>query len=134
MKISKSMLKKIVKECLVEILAEGMGSNLNENLSRVARSPRQTNESAARRFTPSLRDAIVSEAKGDAVLESILADTAASTLPMMLQNDSKGAPMQSRPTGLAEQVVAAADPDQLFGDDVASKWADLAFMDSKTKK
>lgn len=135
MKISKSALKTLVKECLVEILSEGMGPSLNENLAkthRKATSPLQ--ESNRRQITPSLHDAIVSESKGDAVLASILADTAASTLPMMLQNDSKSAPMMPRPAGLAEQVVAAADPDQIFGDEVAAKWSDLAFMDSKLKK
>jgi hypothetical protein len=36
--------------------------------------------------------------------------------------------------GIVEQVVAQANPEDLFGDDVASKWASLAFMESPTKK
>jgi hypothetical protein len=80
-----------------------------------------------------MKDAIKREAGGNKIMESILADTAASTLPKMLQNEGKGQPA-AVPGGLVEQVVAQANPEDIFGDEVASKWASLAFMDSPTKK
>jgi hypothetical protein len=57
-------------------------------------------------------------------MASILADTAEKTLPMMLENDRMKVPM---PTGKIESLVASHDPEELFGEEVASKWADLAF-------
>ena len=46
MKIGKSELKALIKECLVELLAEGLGSNLTESVKAAARSsgPRNRDE------------------------------------------------------------------------------------------
>lgn len=141
MKLSKSELKAIVKECLVEILNEGLGGlappasyrsqptqSTSKSLSDSLRRP------AAPRPTPQLREAILREAGGNKVMESILADTAASTLPKFLQAGDGKSPMPSVGGGIVEQVVAQTNPEDLFGEDAASKWASLAFMDSPTKK
>jgi hypothetical protein len=37
------------------------------------------------------------------------------------------------PTGNIERKVAMSTPDQLFGEEVSSKWADLAFADFSKK-
>lgn len=145
MKASRSELKSIIKECLLEILNEGLGANpqINNKIQRPLPQPLFTessrrNQQSNRRPTassmpsPQLREAVRAEAGGNKVMEAILADTAASTLPKMLQNEGK-APMNV-PGGLAEQVVASADPDQIFGEEVTSKWANLAFMSPTTKK
>lgn len=136
MKISKFELKSIVKECLVELLSEGLGGGAVQLPSRVSeginRRPPQTKQQS-KMPTSALSNAIKAEAGGNKVMESILADTAASTLPRMLENDRKGAPI-AHPGGVAEQVVASVDPSQLFGEDTTSRWANLAFMDSPTKK
>lgn len=147
MKITKSELKNIVKECLVEILNEGLGSGLGAGGLTPA-VPRQSSfksqmtapisDNVKRqplpRPTSNLREAIKREAGGDKVLEAILADTAASTLPTFLQNEGKTPVPASVGGGLVEQVVARANPEDLFGDDVTSKWASLAFMESPIKK
>ena len=142
MKLSKLELKTVVKECLLEILQEGLGamSPTQQKLpllqqkgvfSEKTRSIGSGNkEQASRVVTPALRDAVKAEAGGNKVMESILADTAASTLPKMLQNEGRKQPM---PTGTVEQIVAAVNPEEMFGSDVTSKWADLAFMDSVKK-
>ena len=144
MKVSKLELKALVKECLVEILQEGIGGSLQSApLAKTAPSPapllqrsfgQKSKLPEARTPSPHLREAIKREAGGNRVMESILADTAASTLPKMIENDRPGMVSSPVPGGIAEQVVAAANPEDLFGDDVASKWASLAFMDSPTKK
>lgn len=90
----------------------------------------QRTEATTRSPAPALREAVRREAGGNKVMESILADTAASTLPKMLQNEGRKQPV---PTGTVEQIVAAVNPEELFGSDVTSKWADLAFMDSVKK-
>lgn len=140
MRLTKSDLKALVKECLTEILSEGLGGGvvtkeqprglLNQNVSEARRpSPRPTPSVP----TSHLKEVIKREAGGNKVMESILADTAALTLPKFLQNDGK-IYTPSVGGGLAENVVAASNPEDLFGDEVASKWASLAFMDSPTKK
>lgn len=165
MKITKSELKMIVKECLVEILSEGLGDTIQHPAttrpsfpsprpaaripmgatpsvpvtpSMQARPPAR-NESAnlqltPRRPPPNFKETIKREAGGNKIMESILADTAASTLPKMMQNEGRPQIPSTAGGGVAEHIVATANPEDLFGDEVASKWADLAFMDSPLKK
>jgi len=141
MKLSKLELKQIVKECLLEILSEGIGSvtpssgkmpAIRQTNTTSLYSEKVRSNSVQRKPTPQLHDAVKREAGGNKIMEMILADTAASTLPKMLEGDRTG----SAPTnnGVVEQVVAAAAPEDIFGEDVASKWANLAFMDSSPKK
>lgn len=149
MKLTKSDLKTIVKECLVEILNEGVGLTSgqqpstrfpapihNQNALQISkRIPATPSHSRIPQPSQSLREAIKRESGGNSVMESILADTAASTLPSFLQNDGRAQQIPSTAGGgLVEQVVANANPEELFGDEVTSKWASLAFMDSPTKK
>lgn len=144
MKLTKSDLKSIVKECLVEILNEGLGGSLFQNTGLSSTRPttattvsKSLSDSVRRpsiKTTPHLREAITREAGGNKVMESILADTAASTLPKFLQAGDGRSPMPAVGGGIVEQVVAQTNPEDLFGEDATSKWASLAFMDSPTKK
>lgn len=152
MKLSKSDLKLVVKECLIEILNEGLGGigagTLSGNFdplinqrNKQQNTPRAFSESFRGQSVPQrkpsaqLHEAIKKEAGGNKIMEMILADTAASTLPKMLDNERPGMPMsQPKPGGLVEQVVASATPEDLFGEEAASKWADLAFMGTSIKK
>lgn len=144
MKLTKNDLKQIVKECLVEILSEGMGASLptvNEIKKQIPKkrdvmphSSAVLRQNAERARMPSnaLKEAIKIESAGNPIMASILADTAANSLPSMLESDVPGkfTPM---PTGTAERVVASAAPEDLFGEEVASKWANLAFAPSPKK-
>ena len=145
MKITKTELKSIVKECLVEILSEGIGGGLGASTQNISQKMTLPNQSSVyensmaqqaplqltpRRPPPQLREAIKREAGGNKVMESILADTASSTLQKMLQNEGRSPIPAAAGGGLAEHVVASANPEDLFGDEVSSKWASLAFMDS----
>lgn len=142
----RSELKSIVKECIVEILSEGLGQtsqiiqgiptqviqpNFTENVGHHP-GERKPPQQKRQNVPGSLREIAKRESGGDKVLESILADTAASTLPKMLQHEGK-APVRSS-GGLYEKVVAESSPEELFGDEASSKWASLAFADSFTKK
>lgn len=143
MKLTKSDLKQIVKECLVEILSEGMGASLPSVNEVKKQAPKKSNaiphssvmrQNAERVRMPSsaLKEAIKIESAGNPIMASILADTAANSLPSMLESDVPGkfTPM---PTGAAERVVASASPEDLFGEETASKWASLAFAPSPKK-
>ena len=140
MKMSKSDLKAVVKECLLEILQEGLASSLpvqrnflsqQQSKNVFAEKTKSSNvEQMSKAPSNALRNAIKAEAGGNKIMEAILADTAASTLPKMLQNEGRKQPM---PTGTVEQIVASTNPEEIFGSEISSKWADLAFMDSIKK-
>jgi len=145
MKLTKNELKQIVKECLVEILTEGVGSALpavNESrresqsvsLKKSIHSSEVSRKSADRMRMPStaLREAIKLESGGNQMMASILADTAAKSLPSMLESDTPGK-FTPAPMGAAEKIVASAAPEDLFGEEAASKWANLAFADVPKK-
>lgn len=139
MKISRDYLKGIVKECLLELLSEGLGSlsSPNKKVSEqravpVRSSVRPSSPLDAPRVVQSaaLREAVKQESGGDPVLESILADTAKTTLPGFLAND-RGQAMPTGPGASPEQhVVSQTTPEQLFGEEAAGRWASLAFMDA----
>ena len=143
MPITKSQLKSIVKECLVEILAEGIGSIPLDSMSESSSKKKKLIHNAPPVRMPekstvnhnaikNINEAIRREAGGDKVMVDILADTAANTLPAMLESD-RTKNNYLPPTGTVERVVASASPDQLFGEEAAAKWASLAFMDSAKK-
>lgn len=157
MKMSKEQLKAIVKECLLELLSEGLGdvSRLaprrepqlgRTNIGGVSESKgkaRRTQEFDPRLDTPigganaALRESIKRNAGGNSIMESIFADTAMTTLQSQLAHgDSGGAPVEgtAKPSGVTQQEQFSGTPEQMFGEETASRWADLAFMESPTKK
>lgn len=148
MKLSRDALKSIVKECLIEILQEGIGSlHVKEGSRRGAAEhhfPERGNSPkkllTANKTAPSaaLMQAIKQESGGDSIMQSILADTAVTTLPAMLANSTPGGealvPLSGQGVGVAEMVVAQASPEDLFGEDAASKWTTLAFMPNSGPK
>jgi len=137
-KLLRSELKTIVKECLIEILSEGLlGQNsLNENL--VMTNTRKSKQRKPTRKKLSYLDKIkVGNKKenkiktnltSDPILNEILADTAGSTLSSQLAAEGKnrGAAMVSVQGDEAAKIVDKASPEDLFGD-TADKWASLAF-------
>ena len=142
-KVSKSLLKEIVKECLVEILAEGFSggnsSDLNESIQKVSKS-RQSSSSrimknmlppkekiANKNFEENIRS-VISNTTSDPVMAELLADTAQTTLQE--QNSANDtAKFAAKPTDSVSKIVADNEPLQLFGES-ASNWAQLAFSDS----
>jgi len=115
-KITRQSLKKIVKECLIEILSEGISSN-NFSSSDIT-VPRNTE----RKPSPAIAQAIRAEAKRNPIMADIFADTARTTLPQMLSERNEP----------REQVSGRLE--DVFGAETSSKWAELAFLDSNTKK
>lgn len=144
MGVTRQQLKSIVKECIIEILAEGMGPTVSESINEVKSKVKQItspfthnsammlkqNASKAKLQSSALREAIRIESGGNDMMAAILADTAEKTLPSMLENDKIKSP---RATGKIENIVAAYEPEELFGEDVTSKWADLAFIGAQKK-
>ena len=146
MKLSRSELKIIVKECLIEILKEGLGDikprehlerggiDVGETISSVRRKTAQKTLLTAKKQQPSaaLMQAVQQESGGNKLMQSILADTAMTTLPTMLASSTPGGDalvsLSGQGVGAAEMVVAQNSPEDLFGEEAASKWSNLAFM------
>lgn len=152
MKMSRDHLKAIVKECLLEILSEGLGdipqlsirkqpSTFAEHRARRMKQdydPRlDAPVSPGRAPTMALKDAIKREAGGNPIMESIFADTARTTLPSQLAAGDSGPVTEGGSGGFAKPVQQEqfnGSPEDVFGDEVASRWANLAFMEPASKK
>jgi hypothetical protein len=141
-KLTKNVLKSIIKECLVEILQEGFGSTLTEQLSNKRVNPviKENNSSRANERSRSVLDSVsrgnensasdlrvnenfdkrvhetVNQMTDDPILSEILSDTARKTL----QNQIAGERTQP--------AIAGADPLSVFGNS-AKNWSKLAFND-----
>lgn len=143
-KVSRSMLKSIVKECLVELLAEGLSGgdteSLNESLQRnyIEKPQRSTrmnsikSSSTSKVVNPNFEEKtrqIISSATSDPIMASLLEDTAKTTLQEQNSADSPNK-FTAKPTDSYSQAVSESDPMELFGG-ASNNWASLAFSDAK---
>ena len=135
-KLTKKALKNLVKECLIEILAEGLSSEtLNERVTSRKKKPSPEREFLSKKRSlgnDSFNETADKHAKNmtsDPVMQSIFADTAKTTL----QEQLKAGKMPSAPAGSdrAAQIVSQAKPEELFGG--SSNWAAMAFSESTPK-
>ena len=141
-KLMRSELKAIVKECLVEILSEGLnsGNAINETLqfsSPQKREPVRTrksshldnivyNKSIEKKKKSIKKNVMNSNITSDPVLNELLADTAISTLQEQASAEGRKSASVSIAGDRAAKMAAAADPSDLFAES-AGKWAQLAF-------
>jgi hypothetical protein len=162
MALTRSELKLLIKDILVEILSEGLG-NVQAAASRPlppGRAPIQgsmregrqngngrrkpdfdarldTPLSGGRKPTEMLREQIKANSGGNPIMAAILADTAVTTLPKLVGDRKLGASSleesggsgSSRPLPQVEQINGT--PEEVFGEETASRWADLAFAAPK---
>tara|TARA_Y100001970_G_C13689692_1_gene581773 strand:- start:170 stop:622 length:453 start_codon:yes stop_codon:yes gene_type:complete len=148
-KIKRSMLKEIVKECLVEILLEGIDSESMEEelIETVQRRPRKNKINPKMASIQKRRDALdaqrvdtrnrplvtentINSITNDPTMKDIFADTAATTLASQgISNSTQG--RRHIPADNAAAVVQENNLEDLF--EGASNWATLAFADSPKK-
>ena len=147
-KISKAAFKSLVKECLVEILAEGIDSTeerLSEArersssapLSRPSRTRRKQRrvdplDEVAAPVTEKFERAVdrsVGALTSDPIMQSIFADTARTTLQEQISNESPGANQM----GVLGQGAPPSNVSNDFIAQAGDKWAQLAFADPKKK-
>ncbi len=150
-KVTKTMLKGIVKECLVEILSEGLGDT-ETMVESVKRAPKRKvqksrsifdqmdeafekkSQSSGNSAFDSRVDQVASVATSDPVLQSILADTARTTLQEQMKHEPRmpsrtPMPMQQgmpSPSVGPEVSGAAAglDINSLFGE-ATRNWGEV---------
>jgi len=159
--MTRQQLKSIVKECLLEILQEGLGapSQGHHSHSPVSSQPKQYSPAAKqpmvagdrRRVNPldlpatpygqkkpgsNMADIIKAEARGNPIMANILADTAMNTLPKMMSGGDSSVLSEGNRSqhSISQQEQFSGTPEQIFGEEVASRWANLAFTDSSAKK
>jgi len=155
MKLSRDDLKGIVKECLVEILSEGLvqtSKQLNESRTAIQQEFKSLSKTPASHRTgvadkisflpkgvdqstrrPSVDKNIIRTATADPILQEMLADTATRGTPIMEEARGATAMYESSVTmqgDVAAKQMLRSDPTDVFGD-ASSKWATLAFAEKK---
>ena len=138
-KITKSGLKSLIKECLIEILAEGLGESVDNHLNEVRQPVRRRQKAPSRQKSrrPALDsisfnqqiDKTAAVLTENPVMASIFKDTAATTLQEQLQVDSQKTSHLAQVAvngDAAAKTIAASDPNDVFGD-ASNNWATLAF-------
>ena len=125
MKMTRTKLKSLVKECLMEILSEGIKSNETTLQEKRRRQDRQRQEEIRlsehrKKFETRIEDT-VSTLTDDNILQSILADTAKTTLQEQLSHDT-------RPGGssLSAGGSSGIDLGSIF-EESSTNWSKLAF-------
>lgn len=159
MALTRSELKMLIKDILVEVLSEGLGNvqalrpprpggvpiqgavregKQVNGRRRPEHDPRlDTPMSGGRKPTEFLKDQIKLNSGGNPIMEQILSDTAMTTLPKLVGDRKLGAASLEEGAGASggqgiqqvEQINGT--PEQVFGEETASRWADLAFAAPK---
>ena len=152
-KLSKGILKEIVKECLIEILAEGLVSNnkqpvkstktlkesmLNSMTSSIKAKPSKKRPSyldsinfdnkGGEKVKNEKLDEIASSVTKDPILSEMLKDTAHTTLQQQIAAENKKGFAAPGTGDEAQRIVESSMPEDLFGS-ASEKWASLAFGD-----
>ena len=153
MKLSRDELKSIVKECLVEILSEGivgtkqqLDENRKDNFSsqpqrlqstqnvrsnvadKISFLPKNNQNSSMQQ--PRVNRQAINEASSDPMIQAMLADTALRGTPIMEDNRRGAESMIAVQGDVAAKAMLKSDPIDIFSES-ASKWATLAFSDKK---
>jgi len=161
-KLSKSILKEIVKECIVEIFSESFfresssdfdeeaverGKEIfRENISRKKRpTPRAVSRASYDKVSygsestqrvnerfEQKTNKVVNSLTNDPVMSEIFKDTAGTTLQDQTSAESRRGLSVMAGGDDAAKLVDSSDPTELFSES-ASKWASLAFAPSIKK-
>ena len=135
MKLTKASLKVLIKECIVEVIEEGIGTSqigptLKENAKKRKARPRQSTQTRSTaldsiKFDRKAKDA-AKNLTSDPIMQSIFSDTVKTTL----QEQITGASAVPVPAGADAAQIAAAksNPEDLF--EGSSNWAELAFSEN----
>jgi len=134
--MKRSELKNIVKECLVELLADGLEST-GKNISESRRSREKNNVLLEEKRLATHRQKLdarvsdtVSSVTDDPILQDILAHTARTTLQEQISNDqqtnSDNLLLNDQPTS-----VAGVNLDSIFAAP-SKNWAEMAFANKKS--
>jgi len=146
-KLTKSSLKGLIKECLIELLSEGLSTSPNalkesiNDTSFLSKSKSNTNQQNTKstkkqnknpRFEDNAKQTI-KNVTSDPVMAEIFADTANNTLQEQIQAEGKSAKTSVYGDNAAKAMDTIDDLSDIFGD-ATSNWANLAFENVNDKK
>jgi len=144
-KVTKNQLKGIVKECLIEILSEGIGSRGTPHM-HATQEKYPVNESRVRskKKVPAKRSSSldnisyntppepnreeINALTSDPLMASIFADTQSTTLSSRSQGRGSMVEAAALQGDTAARAMAQNDPSDVFSD-AAGNWAHLAFSE-----
>jgi len=139
-KLSRSSLKALVKECLVEILAEGIGSSSGTSRAPVTKRRRKSTvkQNVNSRRQDKLDDQTlerninktVSTLTEDNIMQDIFSDTAKTTL----QEQAGADRLSTGPGARTPEALIAKTPGVDLGgifDSASQNWSSLAFSENK---
>ena len=147
-KVTRSVLKQLIKECLVEILIEGIDSEPGINALAEAARPRSTSRPKvnpemeriqknralldSKKVAPeAINEDVIGSVTKDPIMAEILRDTASTTLQSQGMSNSAHGGARHVSADPAAQTVANNDLDQLF--EGSQNWAHLAFESTPKK-
>ena len=130
-KLAKSVLKGIVKDCLVEILSEGLlgkqGSLPKANMTKKKPQTRSQRTSSNPKFQKKIQET-TSALTQDPIMAAIFEDTARTTLQEQARNESS--PVSRRNDfSYDDEADESETVESLF--EGSSNWAQLAFAEKK---
>lgn len=142
MKMKRDEFKALIKECLVEIFSENSTKYMTEQRqvrsNQQQRQPLTQNKKFDPRLDTKINTNVIKHASGgDSMMESLLADTARTTLQEQLANGDGMSPYPSEGSSgkkISQQEQFNGTPEQVFGEDASSKWAALAFANELPKR
>ena len=137
MKMKREELKSLIKECLVEILSEGLSDYIVESKvkSKVFTEQRERRHDGVdtcqqmndKRAVEARNRDLVNITTQDPMLQMMLADTVVNTLPTFMDEGR-----HSIARDAVSQAVSDVDnPAELFGDEATGRWAALALLPDK---
>ena len=150
-KVKRSVLKKLIKECLVEILIEGIDSESGAtSLVEAVRPRRSSNNSSKEKYDTEMKrlqskrneldqqkvnspvsDELINNLTSDATMADILRDTAATTLVEQGLKNSNTTTQSRNSADRHSKIVADNNLEDLF--ESAGNWANLAFSNVDNK-
>lgn len=124
MKLTKQQLKGIVKECLIEILSEGLGSinsSVSSSGSQIQKeivTAKQKQQSIVEKTMP-----LIKNLTSDKLMQELMEDTAKNTLPQILDSTTAEKPAEYGAMDIAQRTAYDLDPTELIN----KNWVDAAF-------
>ena len=145
-KMKRSVLKQLIKECLVEILIEGIDSESGVEALVEASRPRPSSNRRKDKYESELKriekqraaldskkvnEDVIKSITSDSVMADILRDTAQTTLVEQGVKNSQTTQHRTA-SDAASQAVATNDLEDLF--EGVGNWANLAFSSADNSK
>ena len=145
LKLTKKIIKSIVKECLIEVLAEGLVNTdhdqnqkkhgaLRESMLNAKKSQTDSKttshtqrEKSQKKIKNTRLDDLANNITDDPILTEMLADTAHTTLQEQISAENSKQFVAPSKGDDAQRTVSNNSPEDLFGAEASGKWAQLAF-------